>query len=69
VANGLGSADYEIEEVPLDHSQAAIATFYPEVRARKLKAMYAKHHPLKGLDTASFGRTTEGVTDPRHPPK
>ena len=69
VANGLGSADYAIEEVPLDRSQAAINTFYPEVRAKKLKGMYAKNHPLKGLDTASFGRPTEGVTDPRHPKK
>jgi len=31
--------------------------------------MYEKHHPLKGLDTASFGRPTEGVKDPRHPKK
>jgi len=63
------TADYEIEEVPLDRSQAAINTYYPEVRAKKLKTMYAKHHPLKGLDTASFGRPTEGVMDPRHPKK
>jgi hypothetical protein len=69
VANGLGSADYKIEEVLLDRSQAAINTFYPEVRAKKLKTMYAKNHPLKGLDTASFGRPTEGVTDHRHPKK
>lgn len=68
-ANGLGSADYVIEEVPLDRSRAAIDTFYPEVRAKKLKGMYAKNHPLKGLDTASFGQPTEGVTDPRHPKK
>jgi uncharacterized Fe-S center protein len=67
--NGLGTVDYEIEEVPLDRSQEAIARFYPEVRARKLKPMYAKNHPLSGLDTASFGRITEGVTHPRHPKK
>ena len=69
VANGLGSAEYTIEEVPLDRSQAAINTFYPEVAARKLKGMYAKNHPLKGLDTASFGRQTELMKDPRHPKK
>jgi uncharacterized Fe-S center protein len=69
VANGLGSADYALETVPLDRSRAAIDTFYPEVRARKLKGMYAKNHPLKGLDTGSFGRPTEGVTDPRYPKK
>jgi uncharacterized Fe-S center protein len=69
VTNGLGSAVYEIENLPLDRSRTAIDTFYPEVRARKLKGMYAKNHPLKGLDTGSFGQPTEGVTDPRHPKK
>lgn len=69
VANGLGSADYTIEEAPLDRSRAAIDALYPGVSAKKLKTMYAKHHPLKGLDTASFGRPTEGMTDPRHPKK
>ena len=58
-----------IEEVPLDRSQAAIEKFYPEVRAKKLKPMYAKNHPLKGIDTKSFGRVTEGVKNPRHPKK
>lgn len=67
--NGLGTADYMIEEVTLDRSQAAIARFYPEVGNKKLKAMYAKNHPLLNLDTASYGRTTEGVTNPRHPKK
>ena len=69
VENGMGTTDYVIEEVPLDRSQAAIAKFYPEVRARKLKPMYAKNHPLSGLDTASFGKTTEGVENPRYPKK
>ncbi len=69
VENGMGTTEYELEEVPLDRSQTAIATFYPEVRAKKLKPMYAKNHPLKGLDTASFGKPTEGVTNPRYPKK
>jgi len=69
VENGMGTTDYLIEEVPLDRSQAAIARFYPEVRARKLKPMYAKNHPLAGLDTASFGKVTEGMENPRHPKK
>lgn len=69
VENGMGTTEYELEEVPLDRSQAAIAKFYPEVRAKKLKPMYAKDHPLRGLDTASFGKPTEGVTNPRYPKK
>lgn len=69
VANGLGSDEYVIEEAPLDRSRTAINTFYPEIRARKLKGMYEKNHPLKGLDTASFGRQTEQMKDPRHPKK
>ncbi|MBU0734117.1 MAG: DUF362 domain-containing protein [Proteobacteria bacterium] len=69
VENGMGTTDYVIEEVPLDRSQAAIAKFYPEVRAKKLKPMYASNHPLSGLDTASFGKVTEGVENPRHPKK
>jgi hypothetical protein len=68
-ANGLGSAEYEIEAVSVDRSRAAIDALYSGVRAKKLKTMYANNHPLKGLDTASFGRPTEGVTDPRHPKK
>ncbi len=67
--NGLGTIEYTIEEVPLDRSQKAIGRFYPEVRAKKLKNMYSKNHPLANLDTASFGRTTEGVADPKHPKK
>ncbi len=67
--NGLGTAEYDIEELPLDRSQAAISRFYPEVRAKKLKNMYLKNHPLKGLDTASFGRVTEGVQNPQYPKK
>jgi hypothetical protein len=69
VANGMGSDEYTIEEAPLDRSQAAINTFYPEIPARKLKGMYAKNHPLKGLDTASFGRQTELMKDPICPKK
>lgn len=69
VENGLGTDKYVIEEVVLNRSQAAISHFYPEVRARKLKGMYARNHPLAGLDTASFGRPTEGVDNPRHPKK
>lgn len=67
--NGLGVPEYEFEPVPLDRSQAAINRFYPEVRARKLKPMYARNHPLAGLDTASFGRTTELMENPIHPKK
>jgi uncharacterized protein len=67
--NGLGTNEYEIQNVPLDRSQAAISRFYPEVRAKKLKNMYAKNHPLKGLDAASFGRSTEGVKEPKPPKK
>ncbi len=69
VENGLGTTAYQIEEVPLDRSQTTIARYYPEVRARKLKGMYARNHPLSGLDTASFGRPTEGVGNPRYPKK
>ncbi len=70
VANGAGSDEYEIEAVSVDRSRAAIDAVYPNgVRAKKLKTMYANSHPLKGLDTASFGRPTEGATDPRHPKK
>ena len=69
VENGLGTTDYEIEEVPLDRSQPTIAKYYPEIPARRLKPMYAENHPLAGLDTASFGKTTEGVENPRHPKK
>jgi hypothetical protein len=60
VENGLGMAEYEIENVSLDRSQAAINRFYPEVRARKLKTMYARNHPLKNLDTASFDALRRG---------
>lgn len=67
--NGLGVPEYEFEQVPLDRSQAAINQFYPEVRARKLKPMYARNHPLSGLDTASFGRITETMEHPIHPKK
>ena len=67
--NGLGTGEYEILNVPLDRSQAAIARFYPEVRAKKLKPMYAGNHPLKGIDAASFGRATEAMKDPRPPKK
>jgi uncharacterized Fe-S center protein len=67
VENGLGTADYELKKVPLDRSQIAIARFYPDVRAKKLKTMYARNHPLSQLDTASFGRITEGVNNPKHP--
>ncbi len=69
LANGLGSTDYAIEDVPLDRSPSAINKFYPEVRARKLKSMYSHHHPLKDLDTASFGLPTEGVNTLRYPKK
>jgi hypothetical protein len=70
VGNGLGTVDYTIENVPLDRSQGAIAKFYPEgVRAKRLKPMYERNHPLSGLDTASFGKPTEGVAHPKHPKK
>jgi hypothetical protein len=70
VENGLGKVDYVIKKVSLDRSQAAIGKFNPEkVRAKKLKPMYEKNHPLSGLDTASFGRPTEGVVHPRYPKK
>lgn len=67
--NGLGTVDYVIEEVPLDRTQEAIGRFYPEVRAKKLRTMYKRSHPLSHLDTASFGRTTEGMNNPKHPDK
>lgn len=69
VENGLGTAEYVMKEVPLDRSQKAIASFYPEVPAKRLRAMYSRNHPLAHLDTASFGRITEGVADPKHPKK
>ncbi len=68
--NTLGSSRYVIEKVPLDRSQEAIGKFYPEgVRAKRLKPIYQKNHPLSGLDTMSFGKPTEGVTHPRYPKK
>jgi hypothetical protein len=70
VENSLGSGRYVIEKVPLERSQEAIARFYPEgVRAKRLKPMYQKNHPLSRLDTMSFGKATEGVTHPRYPKK
>ena len=69
VENGLGTANYAIKTVQLDRSQAAINKYYPEVRAKKLKSMYARNHPLAKLDTASFGRETEAMQNPRHPKK
>ncbi|RJX28745.1 MAG: DUF362 domain-containing protein [Desulfarculus sp.] len=68
-ANGLGTDQYELIPVAQDRGQGAIATFYPEVRARKLKAMYARQHPLAGLDAASFGRATEAMANPIPPKK
>ncbi len=67
--NGLGTDRYELVEVELDRSQAAIDYYYPQVAASKLKAMYARRHPLAGLDTASFGKPTAGVKNPCHPKK
>ncbi len=67
--NGLGTDQYDLLEVELDRSQGTIEKYYPRVAAAKLKGMYARNHPLKGLDTASFGRATEGVADPRNPEK
>ena len=67
--NGLGTDQYLIEEVSLDRGQDTIASYYPEVRAKKLKGMYARSHPLAGLDCASFGRPTEGVDRPSFPKK
>ncbi len=68
--NRLGSAHYVLEKVPLDRSQEAISRFYPDgVRAKRLKPMYQKNHPLSGLETTSFGKPTEGVTHPRYPKK
>jgi len=69
VENGLGESVYELVEVELDRSRETIDRFYPYVPAVKLKPMYAREHPLKGLDTASFGRLTEGVSQPKHPKK
>ena len=68
VENGLGSSEYELVEVELDRSET-IKTYYPRVAATKLKLMYARQHPLKGVDAASFGRPTEGVDNPRYPKK
>lgn len=69
VENGLGSAKYELVPVELDRSKKSIEKYYPRVTATKLKAMYARQHPLKGLDTSSFGKTTKGVENPRFPRK
>ncbi|MFH1057579.1 MAG: DUF362 domain-containing protein [Pseudomonadota bacterium] len=69
VNNGLGSDQYEIVPVEQDRSQATIAKYYPHVPARYLKKMYAKSHPLKGVDCASFGRPSEGVENPQSPRK
>jgi hypothetical protein len=70
VEYGPGKIDYFIEKVLLDRSQGAIGRFYPEgVRAKKLKPMYEKNHPLSGVDTVSFGKTTEGVANPKYPKK
>ncbi|HTY25887.1 MAG TPA: DUF362 domain-containing protein [Desulfomonilaceae bacterium] len=69
VENGLGSKEYELVKVALDRSREAIKTYYPRVAATKLKPMYIRQHPLKGVDTASFGRPTEGVDHPRYPKK
>ena len=67
--NGLGTTNYLLKKIALDRSQKTIDTYYPEVRARKLKPMYKRNHPLLNLDTADFGRTTEGVANPKHPKK
>ena len=70
VENSLGSSEYIVEKVSLDRSREAIARFYPEgVRAKRLKLMYQKNHPLSGVDTMPFGKPTEGVTHPRYPKK
>lgn len=69
VENGLGTGEYELVEVELDRSRDAIRTYYPRVTATKLKSMYSRQHPLKGVDAASFGRPTEGVDNPRYPKK
>ena len=61
--------EYELVQVELDRSREAIKTYYPRVAATKLKLMYARQHPLKGVDAASFGRPTEGVDNPRYPKK
>ena len=69
VENGMGTDRYELEPVEQDRSQQTINRYYPEIPARKLKHMYSRRHPLAGMDTASFGLPTQGVTDPRHPKK
>jgi uncharacterized Fe-S center protein len=69
VENGLGTTEYRLEKLELDRSRETINKYYPFVRAKKLKGMYAANHPLSGLDTSSFGRPTEGVEHPRHPKK
>lgn len=69
VANGVGTDQYEIIPVEQDRSIQAIATYYPNVPARYLKRVYAKNHPLKGVDCASFGRPSEGVDNPQSPRK
>lgn len=69
VENGLGTMDYALEEVPLDRSKDYVKRIYPEIPAVKLKLIYKKRHPLKGLDCESFGRCTEGMKEPRHPAK
>jgi uncharacterized Fe-S center protein len=69
VTNGVGTDQYDLVNVELDRSQDTIRKYCPTVAATKLKAMYARKHPLKGVDTASFGRATEGVENPKNPVK
>jgi uncharacterized Fe-S center protein len=69
VENGLGTADYLLDKVPLNRSREVISKIYPEVSAKKLKTMYMKNHPLKNVDTPSFGRATEGMINPKNPKK
>ena len=69
VENGLGASEYEVKEIVLDRSRKYIRRIYPRVTADKLKQMYKRQHPLKGIDAKSFGRPTEIMKNPRYPSK
>lgn len=69
VENGLGAQDYELQPFVPERTKEYMQKMYPVVAADKLKPMYRRQHPLHGLDTASFGRPTEGVENPAFPRK
>ena len=67
--NGVGTPEYELTQLELDRGQETIRKYYPRVAARWLKPMYARSHPLKDQDCASFGKMSEGAPNPIIPKK